>query len=44
MNEITYPQSQFCGMQTCNVGYVCCNPSCGICKKPGEPCRQDTCG
>jgi hypothetical protein len=28
---------------TCNVGTVCCNPSCGICAAPGEPCNQNAC-
>jgi hypothetical protein len=30
-------------MATCNVGYVCCNPSCGICARPGERCRTESC-
>jgi hypothetical protein len=30
-------------MNTCNVGQVCCNPSCGICTNPGETCSLDPC-
>jgi hypothetical protein len=30
-------------MMTCNVGLVCCNPSCGICKAPGEACSRELC-
>jgi hypothetical protein len=30
-------------MTTCNVGTVCCNPSCGICAPAGEPCSQGAC-
>jgi hypothetical protein len=40
---IEVPQSQMCGMQTCNVGFVCCNPSCGVCRRPFEPCDQGPC-
>jgi hypothetical protein len=32
-----------CGPNTCNVGQVCCNPSCGICAAPGASCDQRTC-
>jgi hypothetical protein len=30
-------------MNTCNTGEVCCNPSCGICVKPGDTCSQEPC-
>jgi hypothetical protein len=39
----TVPFSVTCGMSTCNVGYVCCNPSCGICALPGEACSSSVC-
>jgi hypothetical protein len=32
-----------CGLNTCNVGQVCCNASCGICAQPGEACSQQPC-
>jgi hypothetical protein len=36
--------SATCGNVTCPEGQVCCNPSCGICAKPGEQCTQFVCG
>jgi hypothetical protein len=30
-------------MQTCDVGFVCCNPSCGTCTRPGEECSHEPC-
>jgi hypothetical protein len=41
--EVTAPVSFACGMTTCNVGDVCCNPSCGTCVHAGETCDQHTC-
>jgi hypothetical protein len=35
--------SFMCGPNTCNVGDVCCNASCGICTAPGESCSQTPC-
>jgi hypothetical protein len=32
-----------CGWNTCAVGDVCCNESCGICTKPGGFCTQQFC-
>jgi hypothetical protein len=32
-----------CGSMTCGDGEVCCNPSCGICTKPGEGCIKKLC-
>lgn len=32
-----------CGTNTCRVGQVCCNESCGICAQPGDTCDQGTC-
>jgi hypothetical protein len=32
-----------CGPNTCNVGQVCCNASCGICVAPGATCDQAQC-
>jgi hypothetical protein len=32
-----------CGPNTCNVGQVCCNPSCGTCVAPGATCDQTQC-
>jgi hypothetical protein len=37
------PLSVSCGKNTCNVGQVCCNPTCGICTAPGEPCSPEPC-
>jgi hypothetical protein len=35
--------SQACGNNTCNVGLVCCNHSCGTCAPPGASCDQSEC-
>ncbi len=32
-----------CGPVTCDLGQVCCNPSCGICTGPGEGCIDLEC-
>ncbi|HMI90595.1 MAG TPA: hypothetical protein VK509_04490 [Polyangiales bacterium] len=32
-----------CGSMTCGDGETCCNPSCGICTKPGEGCTKQLC-
>jgi hypothetical protein len=32
------PGSVACGSSTCNVGELCCNPSCGTCTRPGQAC------
>lgn len=32
-----------CGPNTCNVGQVCCNASCGTCVAPGGTCDQTLC-
>lgn len=37
------PYSMPCGINTCNVGEVCCNPSCGTCTRPGEGCDERAC-
>lgn len=37
------PYSVSCGTSTCNVGEVCCNPSCGTCARPGERCDERPC-
>ena len=36
-------QSALCGPNTCNLGQVCCNVSCGICVAPGATCDQTRC-
>ncbi|MEM9070224.1 MAG: hypothetical protein AAGE52_17085 [Myxococcota bacterium] len=33
-----------CGTNICEVGDVCCNPSCGICTAPGGSCPTIDCG
>lgn len=33
-----------CGPVLCEVGEVCCNPSCGICTAPGAACIERSCG
>ncbi|HEY4102917.1 MAG TPA: hypothetical protein VGM44_03465 [Polyangiaceae bacterium] len=38
-----FPASQQCGITTCNLGSVCCNPSCGICTAPGAACPLRPC-
>lgn len=35
--------SVLCGRNTCNVGQVCCNISCGICTEPGATCSTEPC-
>ena len=35
--------SRACGPNTCAVGEVCCNASCGICTPPGGACTQQAC-
>lgn len=40
----SYPGAQDCGLTTCNIDSVCCNPSCGICVAPGDECSQRRCG
>lgn len=35
--------TQMCGPNTCNVGQVCCNLSCGTCVAPGATCDQTVC-
>ncbi|KAK0640614.1 hypothetical protein B0T16DRAFT_334381 [Cercophora newfieldiana] len=32
-----------CGPNVCAAGEVCCNESCGYCRKPGEPCTEEYC-
>ncbi|HEY3667291.1 MAG TPA: hypothetical protein VGL19_14890 [Polyangiaceae bacterium] len=36
-------QSALCGPNTCNLGQVCCNASCGTCTAPGATCDQKRC-
>jgi hypothetical protein len=36
-------QSALCGPNTCNLGQVCCNWSCGTCVAPGATCDQTRC-
>merc|ERR1712019_74861 len=33
-----------CGPNTCEIGEVCCNESCGICTRPGGFCTKQFCG
>jgi hypothetical protein len=33
-----------CGSAVCDRGQLCCNPSCGLCTRPGEICSGDPCG
>jgi hypothetical protein len=40
---VQIPISIHCGPNTCNVGQVCCNATCGICTNPGETCRKEPC-
>jgi hypothetical protein len=35
--------TQMCGRNTCNIGQVCCNFSCGTCVAPGASCDQAEC-
>lgn len=35
--------SAMCGPNTCNVGQVCCNSSCGTCVASGQTCDQTPC-
>jgi hypothetical protein len=35
--------SAMCGPNTCNVGQVCCNSSCGTCVAKGETCDEAPC-
>jgi hypothetical protein len=37
------PPGLACGHNTCSVGEVCCNPSCGICSPLGSPCDDRAC-
>jgi len=32
-----------CGPNTCAVGQVCCNASCGVCTEPGQGCTAIAC-
>ncbi|KAK3900508.1 hypothetical protein C8A05DRAFT_35849 [Staphylotrichum tortipilum] len=32
-----------CGNTVCEAGLTCCNPSCGMCVKPGMMCTQQVC-
>ncbi|KAL2174226.1 uncharacterized protein P884DRAFT_332298 [Thermothelomyces heterothallicus CBS 202.75] len=34
---------QKCGDTICQAGLTCCNPSCGICVKPGMKCTMQAC-
>lgn len=36
-----FPESVSCGRNTCNVGEVCCNASCGTCVRPGAACDAE---
>lgn len=40
---IAQTTSLMCGPNTCNVGQVCCNWSCGVCTPPGGTCNQEQC-
>jgi hypothetical protein len=35
--------AEACGPNTCAVGQVCCNASCGICTEPDGFCTQQAC-
>jgi hypothetical protein len=37
------PLGQRCGPNICKIGQVCCNESCGLCRRPGEPCTKQGC-
>jgi hypothetical protein len=37
------PKGEACGKNTCAVGEVCCNASCGICTAPGGGCTKQLC-
>ncbi|HTV23798.1 MAG TPA: hypothetical protein VMG12_34145, partial [Polyangiaceae bacterium] len=41
--RISVPVSVRCGQNTCSVGKVCCNPSCGTCAAEGEACDTTPC-
>lgn len=43
MQTLLGQTTQMCGPNTCNVGQVCCNLSCGICVAPGATCDQTVC-
>ncbi|KAK4167808.1 hypothetical protein QBC43DRAFT_331542 [Cladorrhinum sp. PSN259] len=40
---IPIPPGGACGPSTCAKGLECCNPSCGICTKPGQGCTKQAC-
>lgn len=37
------PINQVCGKVVCAQGFQCCNPSCGLCTKPGQACTMQAC-
>ena len=39
----TIPGGGQCGTTVCAAGLTCCNPSCGVCVKPGVMCTQQVC-
>ncbi len=39
----TIPGVIKCGATVCEAGLTCCNPSCGVCVKPGMMCTQQVC-
>jgi hypothetical protein len=41
--SLAQTSSTMCGPNTCNVGLVCCNWSCGVCAPPGATCDQTPC-
>jgi len=43
LTVLSQTTSTMCGHNTCNVGQVCCNASCGICTAPGATCDQAPC-
>ncbi len=40
---VEHNTTQMCGRNTCNVGQVCCNFSCGTCAAPGATCDRTEC-
>lgn len=43
LTQLRLTTTNMCGPNTCNLGQVCCNPSCGICVAPGATCDQTVC-
>jgi hypothetical protein len=37
------PPGESCGLVSCQAGYSCCNPSCGVCVAEGDGCDPTPC-